>query len=328
MELAAATRLQQQYDAYQLAALQAILPSAPPLELMYASPATMVATSTRQPGVDGWTEFTQPRAVAREQGAPAFGEFLRRLRGTPDHPAPAEYQRTKYRSAFIGRVDNLLDAMEASPVLRGGCFALADQYTTTCADNVTHGLNDMETRRISHDAETNNYPVAKLFGIAEDMFKRDAVDKIANEKIMDLRASGVAIDEIEIRLKYQTMLADRLQLPGVARGMLHSSCAGQVTDADIAAAERRINTQLERSESVNFIADWKPWQKAMLRNNPERYRAGNDYIHARSEALDNLRVRMSDDEFTHRWNQLRADKETMEHEVTVDLTREFLESLV
>jgi hypothetical protein len=278
------------------------------------------AASARRRGVAGWKKFTADPAHARDANAPAFREFLQRLRGGGGHHAPAEYALAYLRPDFLQRVDNLLDAMESSPALRQRCFAIADEYTTSCGDRVTQGLNDMELARVSHDAETGVHSDAALFSIAKNMFTIDAIDKIAVAKIAELQPHEDDLDEIEIRLKYQTELAQRLSLPGFSKAMLYRGYAEQITDIDLDVAAAKINADLESSASLEYIARWTPWRSAMERLHPYEYRRAHAYIAVCREPLAIQPLGMSEQDWLEALDHQKALEMGLLHKVTLQLT--------
>ena len=111
--------------------------------------------------------------------------------------------------------------MDAAPELRAMCFNIAATALESCGDRIALGLNDMELCRINHDAQHGVHTNDALFDMAEGFFKLQLLDQIATEKIASCIDRRMRIDEIEIRLAYQTELVDRLHLPGVGSAMLY-----------------------------------------------------------------------------------------------------------
>ena len=319
--------LQQQFDGLPFSTLTGQSGTSQPAAASSVALLSAHAAAQRDSVAQGWVAFIEAHAIGNEPGAPAFNRFLERLYGASADVAPAEYSNPISRPSFVQRVNILLEAIKTSPQLRQQCYAIAGEYTTSCGDRVTQGLNDMEMARISHDAESGVYTNAALFALAENMFKIDAVDQLAVKKIADLRARGASIDEIEIRLKYQTELAQRLNLPGISNAMLYPGYAIEVSSADLDAAELHINTQLERSASIEFIAQWKPWRNAMERQHPQDYQRERDHIALWRDPLAQQPVRMSEQEWLEALDRQKTIETEQLHKVTMRLTRAFLEDL-
>jgi len=234
-------------------------------------PQQLGRTGARRRGTAGWTAAAVRHAVGDAPNAAEFHAFLKRMRGHGAQSLSAEHNnRSKSRRAFIARVDVLLDAMENSSELRSICLTIAQDATTSCGDRVGLALNDMETARINDDARLGRYNNVNLFKLGRGLYRLNVVEELANAAIELKRAAGPDIDEVEIRLAYQTQLARRLNLPGVSDAMLHLGCAG-LASGELENAATTVLARENGPDWMEFLVTWQPWQEAMKREYPEAF---------------------------------------------------------
>lgn len=204
---------------------------------------------------------------ADEPDAQLFAEFLNRLRET------REYQLPAYQGMLKRRVNDLVIEMINQPKFRELCFTIAREATQTCGDRVALTLNDVKSAHINFKAEHGRYKIDDLFDLAEGMFKLSILDEIAAEHVIMIKDANPwreQIDEVEVRLGFQTLLAEKLRLPGVARAMLYAGCA-DISEQDLENAQMRVEHRVARSGSLEFVSRWLPWELAMKRAYPEKY---------------------------------------------------------
>jgi hypothetical protein len=296
-ELADALRAEvEHYARFQMADAvvppRAVRPSAPPRSSatipavvpMPAGQYRALASAHRARGVSGWMLAAPATHGLAEPGASEFREFLRRLKGADGAPAPAEYQNAATRTAFVARVDALLDAMQQSPPLRALCLAIARESTATCGDRITLTLADMETARIADDARLGRYDERGLFAIGLGMYRLEILDRFVSAHIV-LHADVVRNhDPVEVRLAFQVRLAPRLGLPGAARAMLHESCA-RLSEVDFQRAEAEVMRTQQQGGWIDFLVQWAPWRDAMQRRNPEAFGRAADVNRYNNDCL-------------------------------------------
>jgi Leucine-rich repeat (LRR) protein len=268
----------------------------------------LVASSLRRSG--GW-QFPQT------EDAVQFNAFANRL------PGLVEYRDERTRPAFIARVDALVSQMDASQELRTICFELAWSALETCEDRIASGLTVMELTKINLDVEGGVLTTLALFKLAEGMFKLDAVEKITFEKIKELTDQGLETDDVEIRLAYQTRLAVPLNLPVVPRQMRYRGAAG-ISDEEIALAVPIVEEQVNRSDSVEFIARWQPWRQKMERLHPNDYRIVRDAHLLLSDGISSLPPRMSEGQWLEAFPAQTDGEEQHLLKLTLLLTRKFI----
>lgn len=256
--------------------------------------------------------------VFRSDNSADFNTFASRLRETAEYADPSSQPR------LIARMSALVSGMRSAPALRDICFGIATQAIESCRDRIAQGLSDMERAKINHDVEVQNYPVDELFAIGEGLFKLKVVDDIADREIAAQHSAGVPLDEVEIRLAYQVGLRDRLDLPAVAESMAFSRMANLDPDA-LDAAEVLVRRRLEGRESVDFLVQWSPWQRAL-----ERDDTGAVYQRARTaqkeerDELVFLPARTTEGEWMAELSALKQRHADEIDRITLRMTRKFL----
>ena len=253
-------------------------------ELRNAGDAAVPHPSRRPRGKAGWVLLADQGDDYTQPGAAVFGQFLRRLGGVNGHPPPAEYCNPLSRADFVARVDALLDGMEASPDLRLLCLNIAQESTTACSDRVTLTLNDMELAHIGDNARRGRYREEELFELGRGMYRLGELERIVTSTVAAEEAHWSTVDQVEIRLAYQTRLASRLNLPGMSRSMWHESAAN-LSRGDFDKAVNAVRREEAATGGIDFLAKWEPWQEAMKRRNPASFARVEQSILEQQEAF-------------------------------------------
>lgn len=257
-------------------------------------------------------EWTASAAGYRaENNAPAFANFLGRLRETASYA----HRQAPQQADFVARITDLLAALHASAALRTVCFGIAEDASATCGDRVAFALNEMELARINDDAERGRYGPDELFAMGQGFFRLRVLDDIASAHIRASQAAGDTVDEIEVRLGYQTMLATELDLPGVEETMLYPGCTG-IRQENLRLAASRVRSAESRDASVQFMAQWPPWQRMIEQREPAPFETLRLLFAAERDDLVILPPRMSEQE----WIDACAAQTTHEAQELVRLT--------
>ncbi len=266
--------------------------------------------------VVAWREIHDNMDDAQRQ---ALNVFLCRLTET------AEYKDTRLRPPFCKRIATLLDTMQCDPELRERCIAIADDLSDTCGDGVALTLNRIDSARINWLAENGKFGLAELAAIRTGMFRLEMLQAVTKEKMVSLRASlDYEPDEVEVILGFQTMLAERLKLPGVSDRMLYAGVS-QITDKDLEDAVEKVTSRENRKEHVEFIADWEPWRKALERLYPEKF---SELHRQRDEDQQEMSIPppgYSDVDYIRECEDLLKMHAAREKFLLNNLTRKFLE---
>lgn len=249
----------------------------------------------------------------------ALGVFLCRLTET------ADYKDVRLRPPFCKRISTLLNAMQCDPELRDRCIAITGDLNDTCGDGVTLTLNRIDFAHINQLAESGNLGLEEMAKIRTGMFRLELLQGIANEKVASLReALDYEPDEVEVLLGFQTLLADRLKLPGVSKRMLYEGVS-QISDEDLNGAVEKITDRENRKDHIEFIADWEPWRKALERLYPEKF---GELYRQREEDQEEMSIPppgYSDIDYIHECEDLSKMHAAREKFLRNNLTRKFLE---
>lgn len=249
--------------------------------------------------------------------AAEFSNFLVALTQT------AEYQDERLRPALAERVTRLLDDIRASPELREHCFTISEDATASCGDRVTLALNNLEMARVNHRASQGAYSAADLVALRTGMFRLELLQNIAAERMTALRQAGQPVDEIELVLGYQTMLAERLQLPGVAQAMLYGACAS-LTPRDLDNAVERISNAERRAQFIEFIANWELWQQHLERAHPAVFAELDRNAAAERELLSEPPPFTNDNDYIQMCRDMEALLTSLRQNKIRQLTRNFI----
>lgn len=248
-----------------------------------------------------------------QSDALTFAVFLDSLKDT------AEYEAPDLRPAMINRVTTLLREIEQSPALQELCSAIASHSVQACSDLAVTGLNDMETARLVLAAESGTNSTAQVWAIGRSVFRLHVLDAIVLDKI---KQRPTATDQVILRLGHQTMLAERLHLPGVARAMRYSRLAN-LSEEDLRSAEADIRLREQTGESTAFLADWAPWRRALQRDNPAPFAQLQASIDAKREAIVIKPAAMSEQAWIMAFKDLRSEEAYRLHELCARLTRQW-----
>jgi hypothetical protein len=212
-------------------------------------------------------------------GSPAFLNWLGRMVESSDFISPAS------RPVLIAEMGKILDLLRQVPELRKLCFEVAREALSSCHDRVALALNDMHMHIIDYRAGKGEYNQTQLLDLGQGFYRLHLLDLIILNNIAEIqiRINGEAnwtaaqkrealskIEEIEIKLVYQTCLKEPLNLPIQTQNMLHRGSA-PVEDDEIEGACENILEQ-EAADNyrgfIDFLVDWVPWKNHIVRTNP------------------------------------------------------------
>ena len=199
---------------------------------------------------------------AAEPNADEFFYLINALDGTAEGQTPA------LTPALIARVTAMVEAMQRFPDLRQLCFSIAVGATAACVDLATLILNDLQMAFLDHKGQHGMLGEDELFTLGQALFKMGAVDKIVSAKAAGLPENKLDICRIEMRLGYHTLLAEPLQLPGVARAMVYERLH-RISSTDLQDAISAVQADVDGNALVDFLTAWRPWQHAMEKRHAE-----------------------------------------------------------
>ncbi|MGY4199072.1 NEL-type E3 ubiquitin ligase domain-containing protein [Bradyrhizobium sp. USDA 4520] len=219
-------------------------------------------------------------------------EVLAAWQGLAEEPGAREY------TLFLGKLfdsvnsgneefrqsvaDDLRQAAK-DPQLCKRYFQLALDANQSCEDRRTLTWNGMQTARLIADVENGAYNnkarLPDLIDLGRVMFRLDALERIAREKVHSLGSGNNVedIDAIEVFLAYQNKLRERLGLQHVAPNMRFFEVSG-VTDADVDSAEASVRER-EATEFADYLAvDWQPWDDVVRHIAPKDHATAHDEL--------------------------------------------------
>lgn len=205
-----------------------------------------------------------------EFNSEAFFNEIRMLTQSADFTA----SDVSYRAALTAKVWRMLEAMSENAELREQLFAEA-VVPSECGDGGVQLFNAMGVKVLVHEAYALRNPAlveAELVELARGKSRLNELGAIARSRVSERIAQGETfrrvaangditghIDEVEVHLAYMTELAERLDLPWQARGMLFRNMA-RVTQEMIDAAGARVLALEAGDLLVDRVLEQPFWQ--------------------------------------------------------------------
>ncbi|WP_134798326.1 T3SS effector E3 ubiquitin-protein ligase IpaH9.8 [Shigella flexneri] len=197
-------------------------------------------------------------AFEHEEHANTFSAFLDRLSDTVS---------ARNTSGFREQVAAWLEKLSASAELRQQSFAVAADATESCEDRVALTWNNLRKTLLVHQASEGLFDndTGVLLSLGREMFRLEILEDIARDKVRTLHF----VDEIEVYLAFQTMLAEKLQLSTAVKEMRFYGVSG-VTANDLRTAEAMVRSR-EENEFTDWFSLWGPWHAVLKRTEADRW---------------------------------------------------------
>ncbi|ACD54257.1 T3SS effector E3 ubiquitin-protein ligase IpaH9.8 [Escherichia coli] len=197
-------------------------------------------------------------AFEHEEHANTFSAFLDRLSDTIS---------ARNTSGFREQVAAWLEKLSASAELRQQSFAVAADATESCEDRVALTWNNLRKTLLVHQASEGLFDndTGALLSLGREMFRLEILEDIARDKVRTLHF----VDEIEVYLAFQTMLAEKLQLSTAVKEMRFYGVSG-VTANDLRTAEAMVRSR-EENEFKDWFSLWGPWHAVLKRTEADRW---------------------------------------------------------
>ncbi|WP_105242117.1 T3SS effector E3 ubiquitin-protein ligase IpaH9.8 [Shigella dysenteriae] len=197
-------------------------------------------------------------AFEHEEHANTFSAFLDRLSDTVS---------ARNTSGFREQVAAWLEKLSASAELRQQSFAVAADATESCEDRVALTWNNLRKTLLVHQASEGLFDndTGALLSLGREMFRLEILEDIARDKVRTLHF----VDEIEVYLAFQTMLAEKLQLSTAVKEMRFYGVSG-VTANDLRTAEAMVRSR-EENEFTDWFSLWGPWHAVLKRTEADRW---------------------------------------------------------
>ncbi|MGY3533247.1 MULTISPECIES: NEL-type E3 ubiquitin ligase domain-containing protein [Bradyrhizobium] len=213
------------------------------------------------------------QSLAEEPGAREYTLFLGKLFDSVNSG------NEEFRQSVA---DDLRQAAN-DPQLCKRYFQLALDANQSCEDRRTLTWNGMQTARLIAEVENGAYNnkarLPDLIDLGRVMFRLDALERIAREKVHSQGSGNNVedVDAIEVFLAYQNKLRERLGLQHVAPNMRFFEVSG-VTDADVDSAETSVRDR-EAAEFADYLAvDWQPWDDVVRHIAPKDHATAHDEL--------------------------------------------------
>lgn len=259
--------------------------------------------------------------VEGSESGDAFFQLLDGLSATADFDSPAGARDLAFR------VLDMLNAMGTDTELCETLFS--DARDVTCQDSATLRFSDLEVRllvwRASQDSVVGNRERA-LLHLGRQLWRLDAVDRIALEDVQARRAAGAEPDEIEVLLAYRLALRDSLDLPLRINRMLFRNLAG-IGAPQVGRARDRVLAAEDSETLALSLVDRDFWQQQLRHVYPERFEAIDTPYRARVEALIK-EEELSEAARIKQFETLQEARMQAQHTLMLDLTRHALEMAV
>ena len=197
-------------------------------------------------------------AFEHEEHANTFSAFLDRLTDTVSGRNAPEFRQ---------QVSVFLEKLSTSEELRQQSFAVAADATQSCEDRVALTWNNLQKSLLVHQASEGLFDndTGALLSLGREMFRLEILEDIARDKVRTLHF----VDEIEVYLAFQTMLAEKLQLSTAVKEMRFYGVSG-VTANDLRTAEAMVRSR-EDNEFTDWFALWGPWHAVLKRTEADRW---------------------------------------------------------
>ncbi|MBK5397899.1 hypothetical protein JFU47_14480 [Pseudomonas sp. TH39(2020)] len=259
-------------------------------------------------------------ALEDEFNSIGFFDEIRRLTQSADFTVGGAY-----RTDLTAKVWRMVEIMAKDAELRTKFFTEA-AMRTQCVDAATQLFNVLGVEVLVQEAlELGNASLieAQLIELARGKTRLDEIERIARRHIIDREAAGErfrridaegnvtgSIDEVEVHLAFMTELAERLDLPWQARGMLFRRIAG-VTSEMIEGAYQRVLGLEEGDLLRDSIVEQPFWRTYVQRSNRARFRA----VDRKTVATTEFKVAL--DERASRTDLAPDEREKLKEEIRV-----------
>ncbi|HEK1009511.1 TPA: hypothetical protein SMP92_002792 [Pseudomonas putida] len=306
-------------SAEQAQALQAALPVSRPLELPQGPD---VFPRMR------WLDAIDPQyrddlgslwaLVESNEGSEPFFELVNGLAHTGDFRSQAG------AADLATRLLEMLRAMESDDALRRELFTITRDVT--CQDSVALRFSDLEVHlriwEAQHGAIADGQEQV-LLRLGRQLWRLEAVDRIALEDFLSRQVAGEDPDEVEVVLAYRLALRSDLDLPVRITTMRF----GYLADVGAVRVKHALERVLaaESSEQVaRSLVERDFWQDHLKRTHKARFDELNEPYYAQVAALfddheQEEGVRMQ------RMAEVEVQRSRAEREAMLSITREALD---
>ena len=201
-------------------------------------------------GIEGFNEH-EWKAFESEAWAKSFSAWLTHLSGT------ADFQSTGTKVALQEQISEILRAIKDDPSLRAQLFLLAEQYTSSCHDNIALGLNEMSLAVLIRQFEKDSPSDKDLIDMGRRLYRLELVNQAAAKQIKEIKRTEPDFkEELGIHLVYSTKLREQLNLPISTKEMKYeATIKSKIATVNFKVLVSEIKNQSEDPEKfADFMA--------------------------------------------------------------------------
>lgn len=245
------------------------------------------ATQPLEANIAGWFKALSPEQWVKwkqlvdnvELGVQAreFNSWLEAMRQTADYKNEQTRPHLEHRmQSLLEDLTRMLETSDPTHLPKESplpaYLEIARDAVSRCEDRALMGLNGMELQQVSERASRGEYSDSQMMTLGREMFIRDQISLIAEEKAKELPKGGDEGEGVEVHLAYLVGLRDRLGLTLGNQNMSFSSLS-QVHEEDLKSAAQDIQQQLNTPGVLRaFLADWEPMRQLVSQRHPVEWR--------------------------------------------------------
>lgn len=255
--------------------------------------------------------------LQHEAGSAGLLELLQSLTQGSDY--------ARERSYVSDQVWNLLQAIDQDATLRGRIFDSAAE-PLGCVDSTAERFSRLQIEALAYQAgqrSTVAEAEAELLSLGRRLFRLEALDRFAFQAVDRRRLAEGVVDDLEIVLGYRIHLAEALDLPCQPRTMTFNTLADITAERKQEALQAVLAAQTPEAVAQS-LARQRFWTDYLREQHPRSFAAIAADFDARGEVLDAQAQQLTTEAYVSRWDVLKSERESAEHELCLVLTREAL----
>lgn len=285
--------------------------------LAQASDDVLARWVTEQPADRRQARTALWQRLQQEEGSSGLYELLQALTQGSDY--------NRERAYISDQVWNLLSAIDQDATLRQQIFDSAGE-TLGCVDSSAERFSRLQIQALAYAAGQRSSAAdagEELLNLGRRLFRLEALDRFAYRAVEQRRATQGMVDDLEIVLGYRIHLAEALDLPCQPRTMTFNSLADITAQRQQEALQAVLAAQTPEAVAQS-VSRQRFWTDHLRAQHPALFAAVAADFDARGEALDALAERLTTEEYVSRWDALKTERDSVEHELCLYLSREAL----
>lgn len=252
------------------------------------------------------------RALKNEPRSDALFNLMARLVNTAD--------ATKVRDDLERRIWRVLDATAADAKLRERVFNRA-ATPINCDDAAAASFSDLEVLVDIHEASRSaaggQASAKSRLDLAKRLFRLSQVESFA----LAYSKKHPETDGVEVSLFFRTRLAQKLELPGQPKHLIHEDLAG-VAPSDLAEAETAVKSAELSAALLQYIVKVRFWINYLKRTSSDRFATVFNPFFEQLAALETKVPAITEGDYLTQSNLIMEEKDKAEATVIERLTKE------